>query len=304
MNWSASYLIAYVYGISVVWGSLFFLLTGNLVTSGWFPSFRAPGRWVAASLPAFVLLFLPIAFQIPHLYPWSQSDHPYLNIPSFLIRALIYFSGWWLLSEHLFRGKNSKKMSVGGLLFMFFTLTFAGIDWLMSLEAHWTSTVYGLYLFSGSVTAALSLIVILTYFFCRDVPFDHYHSLGKLVFTFVFLWGYLGFSQFIVTYMADLPEEAAWYVRRLEGGWKGWAVFLTLGHFFVPFVLLLPKSLKRNPEILTAICGWLLIAHFADLYWLIAPAFEESRAWPGSSTWLLLVLVGVSAFGFSKWRRG
>jgi hypothetical protein len=254
------------------------------------------------TLPFLALLFLPVVLGMGSLYTWTHPDHvqadailqhkaPYLNTPFFLVRALIYFASWILLAWTLTRwsarqddgdmGVNMKlqRLSGAGLVIYAMTVTFAGIDWIMSLNPHWYSTLFGFLMMGGQGLAALSFtIIVATFLLKRGAMADlfkpsHFHDLGKLMFAFVMLWAYFNFSQYLLTYSANLVEEIPYFVVRSSNGWQYLALFLVVFHFAVPWLLLLSRDRKRNPYRLVWVAGWILLVRYLDLYMLIAPEF-------------------------------
>ncbi len=313
-----SYLVAYVYWTGAALGSLA-LLTINHVTGGaWGVAIRRFLEAAVRLLPVLVLLFLPIALGLPHLYEWArpedvahdallQHKEPYLNVPFFLGRTALYFTAWFLLARALLRWSEAQDASTdalpterldlisrGGLLLMGLTMTFAAIDWMMSLEPHWSSTIYGVIFMAGSALTALALAIVLSAV-ARDgtriadaISPDQFHDLGKLLLAFTMLWAYFNFSQFLITWSGNLPEEIPWYLTRTRGGWRYVTIGLVLFHFALPFMILLLRSVKRRPMQLAVIAAAMLVARYFDVFWMIAPAFQ--------STGLRLHWLDVAAF--------
>ncbi|HXJ35172.1 MAG TPA: hypothetical protein VMS22_14160 [Candidatus Eisenbacteria bacterium] len=313
-----SYLVAYVYWTGAALGSLA-LLTINHVTGGaWGVAIRRFLEATVRLLPVLVLLFLPIALGLPHLYEWArpedvahdallQHKEPYLNVPFFLARTAFYFAAWFLLARALLRWSEAQDASTdalpterlelisrGGLLLMGLTMTFAAIDWMMSLEPHWSSTIYGVIFMAGSALTALALAIVLSAI-ARDgtriadaISPDQFHDLGKLLLAFMMLWAYFNFSQFLITWSGNLPEEIPWYLARTRGGWRFVTIGLVIFHFALPFMILLLRSVKRRPMQLAVIAAAMLVARYFDVFWMIAPAFQ--------STGLTLHWLDVAAF--------
>jgi hypothetical protein len=268
-------------------------------------------------LPVVTLLFLPIVVGMPHLYEWTHADAvaadellrhkaPYLNTPFFLVRAAIYFLVWNGLSYFLNKWsvdqdrtgdprvpRRMQVLSGGGLVAYGLTITFASFDWLMSLDPHWVSTIYGVLVMGGQGLTAMAVLIIALAWLSRRQPLEavvvpaHFHDLANLMLAFVMLWAYFSFSQYLIIYSANLPEEITWYTHRLQTSWRVIGLLLVLVHFVVPFLLLLSRSLKREPEVLVKVAIGIIVVRVIDLFWLIAPQFHQEQL---SISWLDLVL--------------
>lgn len=302
-----SYLTSFCYFLSFSLGALFFVMLQHLTRAAWSVVVRRIAEIVAAAIPLFVILFIPILFGLTTLYHWTdaaavahdpllQAKSPYLNSAFFLVRCVIYFACWWILSRYLFarsleqdeNGNPSltikmEKVSAPGMFLFALTLTFAAFDWLMSLDAHWYSTIFGVYYFAGSVVGFMALLILLCFLLQRGgrltnaITIEHYHDLGKLLFAFVFFWAYIAFSQYLLIWYANIPEETEWYLKRQEGQWLWISLLLLFGHFVIPFLGLLPRYPKRRKMILAGWAAWLLIMHWIDLYWLVTPEFSHGQ---------------------------
>jgi hypothetical protein len=263
------------------------------------------------------VLFLPIVFGMNHLYEWTnagrvagdailQHKQPYLNTSFFLVRAAIYFlvwnalayflNSWSLRQDRTAEEKLARRMQMLsgiGLLAYGFTITFASFDWLMSLEPHWFSTIYGVLILGGQGLSALAFLIVVLVWLSRRAPLDrivvpaHFHDLGNLMLAFVMLWAYFSFSQYLIIWSGNLPIEIAWYMHRLETGWRAVGITLIVGHFVVPFVVLLSRQVKRQPDLLLKVAVFVLLARLIDLFWLIAPEFHQHGI---SISWLDIVL--------------
>jgi len=217
-------------------------------------------------------------------------------VPFFVMRAVLFFvfwsataymlSGWSRLQDRTADPTLTRKMRmVSGAALVFFVLsvTFAGVDWMMSLEPEWYSTIYGMHLIVSAVLSTLALCIIGIRFLSDHKPFSeilttrHYHHLGNLLFAFTILWAYMAFAQYIIIWSGNLPEDNFWYVRRLGTGWQMIAVLLLIGHFFVPFFLLLSRKTKKVIRNLSLIAGGILVMRLVDLFWMIMPAFNDHR---------------------------
>ena len=302
-----SWLIGFLFCLSLTLGSLGLLMLQHLSGGQWGLVGRRVFEAGSRTLPVVILLFVPLLFGLKKIYLWAdpavvQADHilqmkaPYLNVTFFIVRAVVYFAFWllcvWLLnkwSDEQDRGigvtkRDSvryRKLSAPGLLFLVLTVTFASIDWIMSVDPHWFSTIFGLLTVAGYGLTALALTVIVLSVMAPDLPGSHltarqFHDFGKLMLAFVMLWAYLSFSQFLIIWSGNLPEEIPWYVQRVRGSWGAVAILLVVGHFALPFTLLLSRNLKRRPGRLAGVAIFVLAMRLVDLIWLIAPTFRHA----------------------------
>lgn len=313
-----AYLVAYVFGLTLALGGLFFVLLHHTCRAGWSTAVRRLAEHVAGTLPLFALLFVPLAFGLEELYPWARPEAAndpllaakagWLNPGFFYLRAAIYLAiwsllGWWFRQRSLAQDASGdpaitrrlQTLSAPAMVVFGVTLTFAGFDWVMSLDPWWYSTIFGVYLFAGSVVAIFALLALLATALRRPldgvVSAEHLHDIGKLLFGFVVFWAYIAFSQFMLIWYGNIPEETLWYAHRLEHGWQPVSVALAVGHFVVPFFFLLPRDVKRRPATLAAGAAWLLVMHYLDLYWLVMPALADDGF--GLHPLDLLTLAGV-----------
>jgi hypothetical protein len=254
-----SYLTAYMLALGATLGCPALGMIHQLSGGAWGVETR---RIIGASsrvLPVLTLLFLPIAAGLPYLYEWAHAEAAtdeilagklgYLNAPFFLLRAVLYFAVWNALSYFLNRwsleqdqnpdpaiARRMQRLSGGGLVAYGLTVTFASFDWLMSLDPHWYSTIYGVLIMGGQGLTALAVLVIALAWLSRRPPLDtivtpgHFHDLGNLTLAFIMLWAYFSFSQYLIIYSGNLPEEITWYTRRLHTGWRLVGIFLVLFH--------------------------------------------------------------------------
>lgn len=294
-----SWLVAFCYFLSLGVGALFFLVAQHLTGATWSVVVRRLAETTAANLPFLIVFFIPIALGLTSLFEWAspaqvQGDHllqgkaPYLNVPFFYIRWALYFLFWAVSTRFLFQAsvrqdetgdvELTRKMegrSAPITLGFALSTTFAAVDLLMSLSPRWYSTMFGVYFFAGSVVgfmAFLSLGVVRLQAMGRlrqVVTAEHYHDLGKLLFAFIVFWAYIGFSQYMLIWYANIPEETIWVRDRISGQWAniGWLLFL--GHFLVPFFGIISRTVKKTPALLGFWAGWMLIMHWVDLYWVI-----------------------------------
>ncbi|HVS01782.1 MAG TPA: quinol:cytochrome C oxidoreductase [Thermoanaerobaculia bacterium] len=303
-----SWLVAFLFFVSLALGGLFFVLLQHLTRAGWSVVVRRLAEHVAATMPLFLLLLLPLAFGLHDLYHWSHAEavaadpllqhkQPWLNAPFFLTRAVAYLllwsaMAWWLRRQSQRQDqmgavvitRRLQRLSAPGMVLFGVTLTLASFDWIMSLDPHWYSTVFGVYFFSGSAVGIFALLIVLALALQRAgalrgvVTFEHFHDLGKLLFGFVVFWAYIAFSQFMLIWYANIPEETAFYAHRWHHGWQTLSIALAVGHFGLPFFLLLLRDVKRHRLGLWAAASWLLVMHWLDLYWLVMPALHEDPA--------------------------
>jgi hypothetical protein len=305
----ASYLTAYAAGLSLAVGALMLVMTAQVTGARWFVPFRPIALRISSTLPLFALLFLLLLPGLRVLYPWvppldhlspelQQEIHQkqsYLNVPGFVVRALIYFLVWIGFGRLIRR--SPRVASAAGLPVVGLTVTFAAFDWLMSLTPDWFSTIYGLYYFAGGFLAALALVALLAHAgerFGSSAPLvgERYHALGKMLLTFVLFWAYVAYAQLLIVWIADLPKEITWYVPRLHGSWGVLGLVLLGGQFVIPFLLLLFRRVTTQPHTLALIGGWLLLMHYLDVYWLVLPTLR-----PGGVVVHWLDLAGVLLVG-------
>ncbi len=303
---SYSYLTSFMFIISLGVGSLFLVSLEYLAGAVWSTPFRRISEFFSGIIPYLFLLVIPLLFTLHDVFHWThtqvvesdavlKSKDNYLNIPFFIVRNVIIFAVWTFFyfiitkisrkqdetGEQYLTTKNI-KFSTAFIIIFAITITISGIDWMMSLEPHWFSTIFGVYYFSGTVwcaLAALTLAVVLLRekgYLVPGLKDDHYYSLGTMMFAFTAFWGYIAFSQYMLIWYADLPEETSWFFHRWEGGWMYASIFLIIIHFVVPFFALLSFPAKTNPKRLKFISIWILAAHFFDLYWVIMPGMMEA----------------------------
>jgi hypothetical protein len=299
-----SWLTAYLLFLGISLGSMALVMIQHLSGGAW-GIYRRVFEASARTLPLLALLFLPVVLGMGSLYVWTHDDHvaadeilrhkaPYLNTPFFLARALVYFACWILLTWTMTRlsarqddgdmsvNMTLQRLSGAGIVIYALTITFAGIDWIMSINPHWYSTLFGFLMMGGQGLAALAFTIIVGTLLVKHGALDgllkpnHFHDLGKLMFAFVMLWAYFNFSQFLLTYAANLIEEIPYFVTRTSHGWQYVALFLVVFHFAVPWLLLLSRDRKRNPYRLVWVAAWILFMRYVDLYMLIAPEFASS----------------------------
>lgn len=297
-----SYLAAYMFVLSIALGGLFFVILHHLAKAGWSTVVRRLAEGLCGLFPLLTVLFIPIGaslFMDHGLFHWAHPDPndqllahkaAFLNIPFFLGRAVFYLAVWNLLARYFCRlsleqdldGDKDKSLAMerwaAPAMFLFaVTSTFASVDWLMSLEPHWFSTIFGVYFFAGSVIGVMATLILMASALSRAgfmgdlLRREHYHDLGKLLFAFVVFWAYIAFSQFMLIWYGNLPEETMWFHTRWQGAWQCVSMVLIYGHFVAPFLLLLSVWSKRSRGFACFMAAWMLLVHYCDMVWLVVP---------------------------------
>ncbi|MFQ5737677.1 MAG: hypothetical protein ACE5JX_01580 [Acidobacteriota bacterium] len=326
-----SYLLSYLFWLQISLGSLAILMLHHMVGGGWGFVIRRLLEAATRTLPLMALLFLPLLLGLRELFEWARPEavedeilrHKalYLNVPFFVVRAALYFAIWILLSYFLNKRslqqdrigdpgltRKLQILSGPGLVLYGATVTFSSIDWAMSLEPHWFSTIYGMMFMVGQSLTALAFAIVALKVFSAHPPLDsvvtpkHFHDLGNLTLAFVMLWAYLSFSQYLITWSGNLPEEIPWYLHRIHGGWQYIGLFLILFHFTLPFLLLLSRVNKRSGRSLALLAGFILMLRFVDLFWLIVPAldWQEGLNFHWSDLFAILGIGGVWCALFTR----
>jgi hypothetical protein len=300
-----SYLVGYLFWLGIALGSMALCMVHHMSGGAWGLVIRRIFEASSRTLPVLALLFIPIALGMHDLYPWTHADHvqhdevlqhksAYLNIPFFLARAVFYFAAWIVLARQLNHWSreqdegdvvsSTRKMQLlsgGGLVLYGLTITFASVDWVMSLNPHWFSTIFGFIFMGSQGLAALAFTIAVAVALSRFEPMahvykaHHFHDLGKLLLAFVMLWAYFNFSQYLIIYSGNLVEEIPYYITRTSGGWGAVALVLVVFHFALPFALLLSRDLKRSGNRLMAVALGILVMRIVDLFFLVAPEFEK-----------------------------
>jgi hypothetical protein len=298
------YLSAYTYGLSIALGALILLLTCNAMDAKWPTIVRRLMESISATLPLYALLFVPILFGMGRLYPWMHPERivdaharelvvhklPYLNVPFFVVRAVVCFVIWsttalllrrWSLqNDEVYserRKDRAQALSAAMLPVTAITLTVAAIDWVMSITPTWISTMFGIYFWSGGFVAAISLVALLAWFcdrrgLIRGLKPSHYHALGRLMLAFVIFWGYSGFFQYMLIWIANLPIDVTFFVPRSQGNWAVVSIVLASAQFFIPFLVLLFWQFKRSGGRLAVMAAWIVAVHFIDAQWMVTPS--------------------------------
>ncbi len=303
-----SYLFAFLFWNGIAIGCLSLLMIQHLTGGRWGLAIRRLLEAGTRTVPVLVLLFLPVVLGLKRIYPWAgsvQSDptirhaidlkQAYLNVPFFLGRAVFYFAVWFLLAQvlnrvslesdmgmDLRRARLLRSISGGGLLLMGLTITFMSVDWAMSLDPRWFSTIYGMLFMIGTALSALALCIVVITRIAGTGPLgvvanaDTLHDLGKLMLAFIMVWAYFSYSQFLIIWSGNLPEEIPWYLRRFHGAWRSIGLFLVLFHFVVPFLILLSRGVKRRAKTVGMVALWILAVRAVDLFWLVRPEFPQT----------------------------
>jgi hypothetical protein len=304
-----SLLIGFWFCIGLSLGCLSLLMMQHMTGGQWGLVSRRIYEAGARLLPFCLLLFVPIVVLLPKLYIWAQPDvvaadeilklkAPYLNPTWFVIRAVIYFAVWLFCMWNLDRWSTAQDrgelgvteadtrrfrvISAPGLVVYVILMSLAAVDWTMSLDPHWYSTIYGLIQVVGQGISALAFGVAVLALIAPREPMNHvlrasqFHDLGKLLLAFVMLYAYFSFSQFLIIWAGNLPEEIPYYLERLHNGWQPVTIFLVVGHFFLPFCLLLSRDLKRRPNLLARVAWFIVAIRLLTDIWLVAPAFNQS----------------------------
>jgi hypothetical protein len=313
-----AYLIGFRFWLSFPLGCIALVMIHHLTGGLWGAVLRPILEAASCTLPLVAFLFLPLLLGLHVLYPWTDTERYhdnlamqekiqfYLNTPFFLTRAGVYFAAWLVFAIFLNRWSREQTqhptptqprrfrlISGPGLAVYGLTITFASVDWFMSVEPEWFSTIYGVIVAVGQLLAAFAFAVLMTALLTKRPPMADVVSptvlndLGGLLMAFTMLWAYVAFSQFLLIWAGNLPEEISWYLPRVQGGWGWVAILLVVFQFFVPFTLLLSKDVKQNPRALAATAILILVMRFVDAVWSTAPAFEDARWW---DQWLVIAV--------------
>ncbi len=312
-----SYLLAFIFWIGIALGCLAILMLQHMSGGAWGIVIRRALEAATRTFPILAALFVPVALGIPFIYEWANPDavaaspvlqhkHFYLNIPFFIGRAIFYFAVWnlvsyllnkWSREQDLTGERNLTRKLQGlsgpGLVLYGLTVTFASIDWVMSLDPTWFSTIFGMLFMGGQGLSAMAFTITVIVLLSNYKPMSeviqprHLHDLGKLMLAFLMLWAYFSFSQFLIIWSGNIPEEVSWYTRRLHSSWRYIGLALVLLHFALPFVLLLSRDLKRNARTISIVAILILVMRYVDLYWMTGPEFHEGHF---TISWMDLIM--------------
>jgi hypothetical protein len=303
-----SYLVAFMFWGGIAFGSFGLVALNHIAGGRWGIVIRRVCEAAIRTLPLLVVLFLPIVLGMHDLYEWADPNvvaHDkilqfkaawYLNPTFFVVRAALYFAIWIFFGRLMLRVsleqdatgspqtvRSLQFLGRGSIVLYTLTMTFASVDWMMSIEPHWSSTMYGLMVVMGQVLSAFAFAIAILTLLAESPAVAHvanserFHDLGKMLLAFVMIYAYFAFSQFLIIWSANIPEETPWYLKRITGGWIVLAIALPLLHFFLPFFVLLSRKLKQKPRRLIYVAMLMLFMRLADLYWMIAPAFSPGK---------------------------
>ena len=328
-----AYLAAFCELLTIALGALVLLMTVHAMNAGWPVPIRRVIEAIASTLVVLAIAFVPIAIFVDPLYPWTDpagrlpahaqallhEKEPWLRVGFFVGRAVVYWASWLVVLAVLLRWSarqdmnpapelrvKQRALSAGALPLVSLTLTFAAFDWMMSLDPVWFSTIYGLDAFAGGFEAAIGVATIFVAVldargrFAGLVSGSHYYALGRMLLAFVIFWAYIVFFQFFLIWIGNKPEEVAYYLRRLDGGWSVVAGVIVIGHFVVPFVALLSYRLKWRPRALAVVGAWLVLMHLVDVHWKIVPALDGAWIVHFADVGALLLLGGACTLWMAR----
>jgi hypothetical protein len=299
-----SYLFAYMFTLGLALGSMAILMLQYLTSGDWGVVIRRVLEAAMRTLPWLAAGFLPVALGVRALYVWARPAQAaaegldfrteYLNVPFFIARAVFYFAVWLAMAHLLDRWsreqdrgaalgwlKRLRRLSGPGLVIYAVTITFAAYDWLMSLNPEWYSTIFGLLIIAGQALSAVAFAILVAATLSTRAPMAlvfqprHFHDLGKLLLAFVMVWAYMSFSQLLIIWSGNLPQEIPFYLPRIGSSWRWIGILLIVLHFALPFALLLSRDLKRRAEWLAALAGLVIVMRVVDLFWLVTPEFRR-----------------------------
>lgn len=304
-----AYLFGFIVVLSLALGCLIFVLIQHVTRAGWSVAVRRLAETAIALLPLFIIFFIPIALSTHDLFPWTHEDHideilgkklPYLNEQFFLMRSFGYLLVWAVIGVIFYRlslsqdsgnrfdnTRTLQALSAPSVIIFGLSVTFASFDWVMSLQPHWYSTIFGVYFFAGCLLFALAFITLMAMLLQKTgvlknaITGEHYHDLGKLLFGFTIFWAYISFSQFMLYWYGNIPEEIEFYTHRMKNGWDTISWAIPVINFFIPFLALMSRVLKRVKLVLAFNCLWVIFVHLIDLYWLILPSYNDPNVHEG-----------------------
>ena len=316
-----AYLFAEVFFIGLSLGSLGILMIHHLTAGYWGYAVRRFLEAAVANLPLVAFLFVPIFFGLSELYPWRHPEivaahellakkQGYLNTSGFIVRTIAVFAVWIIISRLLLKWsaeqdntvsveptRKMRTLSGPGLVIYPVTMTFAAVDWIMSTEAEWYSTMFPVLICIGQILGALSLMILLFAWaagsqLAQLAGEDNFHKIGNLLLAFVMIWAYLAFGQLLVTWSGNLPPEISWYLHRIADGWKWVASFIALFQFFLPFFLLLMRPVKKKRHVLAMVAGCVFASHVVTIWWTIAPSFHPNGFYISWLTFAAFIGIG------------
>jgi hypothetical protein len=303
-----TYLVSFAFFLSISLGALFFVLLQHCTRAGWSVVVRRVAEVLAGNVWLMAVLAVPIVLGMDHLYHWTDTAAAahdpllagklgFLNPTFFVVRLIAYFLIWGVMASFLHRTSiaqdrsgdltltlRMERISAPGMVLFALSLNFAAFDLLMSLDPHWFSTIFGVYYFAASVVAFLAVMPKILFglqtrgILKNAVTVEHYHDFGKLLFGFTVFWAYIAFSQYMLIWYGNLPEETEWFLKRQTGEWTTVSLILIFGHFVVPFLLLVSRVVKRRPLLLALTGGYVALMCWIDIYWLVIPEFSPGVA--------------------------
>ena len=328
-----AYLVGWTFWTGIAVGSLALLMLQHLTGGGWGLVIRRVLEAATRTLPFMAVLFIPIVLGSHWLYEWTHHEElaqhpavqfksPYLNLPFFIVRAIVYFGVWLALAFFLNRWSllqdrtaearyttNMRLLSGPGMVALIFAVTFASVDWYMSLEPEWFSTIYGFIFVASWSLSALAFVIAVMATLADEEPLRrivqplHFQDLGKLLLALVMLWAYFAFSQYLIIWSGNLPEEIVYYLERIRGVWGALIILIALLHFAAPFLFLLSRELKRSPRRLMLVALLVIVMRMIDLLWMLVPAFKgHNWVWLDVIAWLGFggLWLGLFAWQLSK----
>ena len=330
-----AYLVGWVYCVGIAFGSLALAMMNHLVGGGFLLVVRRQLEAATRTIPVLLLAAVPLFFWLPRLYSWADpakvrvdpmlrwKTHYYLTTWGFIGRLVLYFAIAWVLTWLINRmsleqdrtadtglARRMRIVSGPGIVIYCLAATFASVDWLMSIETHWSSTMYGFYLIVSQALSGLTFTIVIAFFLSRSEPMaplmrkKHFHDYGKLYLALTMMWTYICFSQFLITWAGNLPEEIFWYRHRILSGWGAIAGIVVWCHFALPFALLLSRDLKRRTRWLALLAGWMLLMRLVDLFWQVEPAYVGAAGSQRLEMEWMYLAVPAALFGGWLWLFG
>lgn len=300
-----SWLTAFMVFAAISLGALFFVIIHHLVRATWSATFRRIAENLAMNMPLLAVLFIPVLLGMGYLFHWSHPEavaadpilqwkSSYLNVTGFIIRAVFFFSLWTGLAFFFRRNSvkqdatgdpalsfRSRKVAPVATLLFGLSLSFASFDWLMSLDPHWFSTMFGLYIFAGANISLFATLALVGLWMTRNgqlkntITVGNLHDSGKMMFGFTVFWAYITFSQYFLIWYANIPEETHWFMLRSSNGWENIAGAMLIGHFIVPFWVLMSRHFKRNRVVLGGVAAWMILMQFLDIHFIVMPTLHH-----------------------------
>lgn len=301
-----SYLTSFTFFTSIALASMIMVMIHHITKSSWGTVLRRIPESFFANIWIWSIFIIPVLIGMSTLYSWTNTEYiaddpimvgkiPYLNVPFFVIRQLLYFAIWGYLGHRLYKvsiemdktndwglAQALRNLSAPGILIFALTIAFASFDWLMSLDAHWFSTMFGVYFFAMSFQALFPILILMVFWLHKKeilkntIGKAHIYDLGAWFFGFSVFYAYIAFSQFLLIYYANIPEETLWFYHRLEGSWEWVTYSLLFGRFIIPFILLLNRDTKHNQKLLVFTSILVIVMHFVEIYWIIMPVMSHS----------------------------